>query len=148
MRATEKLVFGTFDVAIAAKVSRQTALNWATQMGLGKRNKLGWLEFTFKEYQQLCARKPLSFKEAGSRGGSACRDNAPTGFYQQIGHKGGSENAQRHDTDYFKQLGSKGGTTCRQRHGTEFYEQIGRTGGKRVQAAFAALRSQEGHAQP
>jgi general stress protein YciG len=143
MSAIEKVVFGTVDVAIAVKVSRQTALNWANQMGLGTKNRLGWMEFTFKEYQQLCARKPISLKEAGKLGGSACRDNAPTGYYQQIGQMGGSENAQRHGPDYFKQLGSKGGRSCRARHGQEFYEQIGRTGGKKVQAAFAALRAQE-----
>jgi general stress protein YciG len=89
------------------------------------------------------ARKEMSVREAGKKGGDTVRDRYGSTFYEEIGRKGGKATRDRHGVEFYETIGQKGGKVVKEKYGVDFYETIGHKGGQKVKKLIADAKIAE-----
>src|SRR6201995_326936 len=83
------------------------------------------------------AKREMSVREAGKKGGDTARDRYGSTFYEDIGRKGGKATRDRHGVEFYESIGQKGGKVVKEKYGSDFYEEIGHKGGQKVKKLIA-----------
>ena len=96
-----------------------------------------------KKASDADARKEMSVREAGKKGGDTVRDRYGSAFYEEIGRKGGKATRDRHGVEFYESIGQKGGRVVKEKYGPNFYEEIGHKGGQKVKQLIADAKSAE-----
>src|SRR5947209_20052107 len=94
------------------------------------------------------AKREMSVREAGKKGGNTVRDRYGSTFYEEIGRKGGQATRQRHGVEFYESIGQKGGKVVKEKYGPDFYEEIGHKGGQKVKKLIAEAKKKLGSEEP
>lgn len=84
-----------------------------------------------------------TLREAGRRGGAACKATHGAEHYRRAGARGGGTTASRYGSDYYARIGRAGGRRTAATHGRAFYEEIGLKGAARLRHLLALGRETE-----
>jgi len=90
------------------------------------------------------AKREMSVREAGKKGGDTVRDRYGSTFYEDIGRKGGKATRDRHGVEFYESIGQKGGKVVKEKYGSDFYEEIGHKGGQKVKKLIAEAKKKLG----